>query len=258
MEAQKTRAVTVVGFILSLIVAVLIVSQMAMAPSTTQAQVDDDEAPATLPRTLTVVGQGMVNVEPDIAEATIGVQVTEADVKAASDEAEQKMEAILTALREQNIAERDIQTSGFNIFAEQPPLEPGRTTTEATVYRVSNNVSVIVRELDQVGAVLDAAIEAGANNIFGVNFSIDAAGASRSEARQEAMRSAQSKAQELAQLAGVELDEIISVSEVIGSGGPPPFQAEAIGGAGGRGGGGPISPGALEITTQLEVVYAIR
>jgi uncharacterized protein YggE len=159
-------------------------------------------------------------------------------------------------LTAQGIAEEDMQTSGFSIFAER--FGPEGPLAEGDVqYRVSNNVMVTIRDLDTVSAVLDAAIEAGANNIYGIEFKVDDPGVSESEARAAAIEDANVKAAELAELAGVPLGQIVSVSEIIaGSGGyyAGNFaeQARAFGG-----GGTPVTPGQLDLVMQLQVIYSI-
>jgi len=214
-------------------------------------------------RTITVVGQGKVNVKPDVARAQIGVEVFAPTVKEATTKNREQMMAVQAALLKVGIAEKDIQTSNYSINFEQSPgipmMEPGTRGTATTEpqgrYRVSNMVEVVIRDLDNVGAILDAAVEAGANNIWGVSFGLEDSSAAESEARAKAMANARAKAAELAKLAGVTLGDVVSVSEVIG--GPYPvvaFAAEAQG----FGGGGPISPGELSIQTQLQVVFAIK
>ncbi len=217
------------------------------------------ESTATLPQAITVVGEGSVAVEPDIAVANIGVQVANADVRAASDEAEEIMNAVITAIQEQGVAEEDIQTSGFSIFAEFAPVNPAAEQPQTPLYRVSNNVNVTIRALDQVATILDAAIGAGANNIFGVNFSVDDPSQAAAEARAEAIDNAGQKAQDLAELTGLQLGNVVSVSEIIGSRGG--FYASTglapASQAGLGGGGGPIAPGQLNVNVQLEVVYGV-
>ncbi|MEZ4737607.1 MAG: SIMPL domain-containing protein [Caldilineaceae bacterium] len=211
------------------------------------------------PATIIVVGEGSARVEPDIAVASIGVQVANEDVQAASSEAQELMNAVLAAIQEQGVAEEDIQTSGFSIFADFGPVGPAGEQAQAPLYRVSNNVNVTIRDLEQVAAVLDAAIAAGANNIFGVNFSVDDSSQAAAEARAEAIENAQTKAQDLAELTGLTLGNVFSVSEIIGSRGG--FYGGSTLGlasqAGLGGGGGPIVPGQLNVNVQLEVIYSV-
>lgn len=231
---------------------------LTLGTSSGSATVHAQEETTTMPQAITVVGEGSAAIEPDIAVANIGVQVANTDVRAASDEAETIMNAVLAAIQEQGIAEEDIQTSGFSIFAEFGPTGPTGEQPQTPLYRVSNNVNVTIRALDQVPTVLDAAIEAGANNIFGVNFSVDDPTQAAAEARAEAISNAAAKAQDLAELTGLQLGNVVSVSEIIGSRGGfygstglAPASQVGLGG-----GGGPIAPGQLNVNVQLEVVYS--
>lgn len=216
------------------------------------------QAESALARTITVVGEGRVRMRPDMAQTNIGVEVVSDTVKEASRQAAETMGAVMEALKAQGVDEKDMQTAGYSIWVERPygPEGPAR---DESLYHVSNSVSVTIRDLDKVGPILDAAIEAGANNIYGVNFNVAEPGVLMSEARQKAVVDAQAKVQELAGLNNVQVGEVISISEVIGGGGGffPSFSrasvAEGLGG-----GGGPISPGELELTVQLQVTYAIQ
>jgi uncharacterized protein YggE len=222
-----------------------------------QAQVPPvPQVAAAIPGTITVVGEGKVTLEPDIATVTIGVETVTDTVKAASDENNTQVQAVLAALSEQGIADKDMQTSGFSIYAER--FGPDGPVQDSDVrYHVTNNVVVTVRNLDNVGTVLDAAIEAGANNIYGIQFDLDDPSAAESDARSAAIADAQTKASELAKLAGVPLGQIVSVSEVVGGNGAYyagnfAQQARAMGG-----GGTPVTPGQLDLVMQLQVVYSI-
>jgi uncharacterized protein YggE len=221
-----------------------------------QAQAPATQIATAIPGTITVVGEGKVSLEPDIARVTIGVETVTNTVKEASDTNRAAVEAVLEALLAQGIDEKDVQTSGFSIYAER--FGPEGPLAEGDVrYRVSNNVSVTIRDLDNVGTILDAAIEAGANNIYGVEFALDDPNIVESEARAAAIADAQAKGAELADLTGLTLGSVVSVSEVVGSGGGYyagnfAEQARAFGG-----GGTPISPGQLDLVMQLQVIFSI-
>jgi uncharacterized protein YggE len=210
----------------------------------------------TPPRTIMVVGEGKVRVKPDIAQAGIGVEIINPDVKQASDEATAAMQKILDALKAQGVAENDIQTSYFNIWVERPYSPDGSSSTQ-TIYHVSNTVNVTIRDLSKVTTTLGAAIEAGANTINSITFNIADPAELQGQARQEAVGDAQAKAQELAGLNGVTLGEVVSVSEVVQGPGPLFDTAGYAQGVGG-GGVGPISPGEIEVTVRLQVSYAIQ
>ena len=248
---------TIVALAAAIVLATSILSlSQAFPKEAVYAQTD----PAATPlQAITVVGEGSAPVEPDIAVANIGVQVANSDVQVASSETQEIMNAVLAAIQEQGVAEEDIQTSGFSIFADFGPAGPTGEQPQTPLYRVSNNVNATIRDLDLVAAVLDAAIGAGANNIFGVNFSIDDPSEAATAARAQAIENAQAKAQDLAQLTGLQLGNVVSVSEIIGSRGG--FYGSsglaAMSQAGLGGGGGPIAPGQLNINVQLEVIYSV-
>jgi uncharacterized protein YggE len=206
-------------------------------------------------RTITVVSEGAVSLEPDMVIINVGAEARANTVSAAKTEVENVMEAISGALDWRNIAERDIRTSHYVIHYER---EPRPAVTENTTleiqeaYYVSNVIRVTIRDIDKVDDVLDAVVQAGANQVYGVTYTVSDKNAWRSLAQAQAMVEARVRAQELADLAGVELGDVLSVSEVIG-GMPVPL---VVGGHG-MGGGG-IVPGELEYITQLEVTFSIR
>jgi uncharacterized protein YggE len=228
-----------------------------------QAVTPTPQAQAELARSITVVGDGQVKIQPDLAQINIGIEVVSDTVKGASSLGADTMAAVLAALKDQGVADKDTQTSGYSVWVERPYGPDGPAPDKAPIYHVSNTVNVTIRDLDMVGSVLDAAIEAGANNIYGVTFSLADPTPLMAQAREKAVANAQAKAQDLARLNGVSLGDVVSVSEVIGSGvsggyypgfGRLPVAAEGMGG----GGGGPISPGELQMTSQLQVTYAIE
>jgi len=216
------------------------------------------------PRFIKVTGNGTVNIKPDIAQTSIGVEFTAATVKEASAKTAAAMDAIMSALQAEGVAAKDLQTNGYNVWMERPyggfsePMpDTAQPSSDGAIYHVGNNLQVTVRDLDTLDAVLDAAIEAEANNIYGINFYSSDNTAAESQARAEAMDDARANAEELAKLAGVELGDLISITEYSGGGfyPSPGIQfAEAAGG----GGLGPVSPGELEFSLQLDVVYAIK
>jgi uncharacterized protein YggE len=234
---------------------VLALGQAELAPTAARAQTG-----AESPRTITVVGEGTVTIKPDVARANIGVEVMGSSVQEASSAATATMEAVLAAFQQQGIEAKDIQTSGFSIWVDRP-YGPEGLPSETPVYRVSNNVAVAVRDLDSVGAVLDAAITAGANSIYGISFDLDDPSLVESEAREKAVANAEAKAQELAEFNNLQLGEVLSVSEVVGAAVPyfsGSFRESAAAPGLGGGGAGPISPGELTFTMQLQIVYAAQ
>ncbi|HLF25473.1 MAG TPA: SIMPL domain-containing protein [Anaerolineae bacterium] len=241
------------GLTVIAIIAAIIVSAIPTAAARPTSQVSAG-APA---RSVTVVGSGSASAAPNLATAQIGVDTQAASPEEATSQNETQMQAVLAALQEAGIAEEDIQTAYYNLYAEQR-YEPGSgAPTGEFTYRVSNSVSVKLRDLDQVGAILSDAVTAGANNISGVFFSIEDTTALQAEAREKAIADARTRAQSLAQLSGVELGEIVVVSEVI-TGGPGPIIYDRGAAGLGGGGGAPIQPGQLEVSMQVQVSFAIE
>jgi uncharacterized protein YggE len=210
------------------------------------------------PRTLTVNGTHQVFVAPDIAYVTIGVHTESEEVATAVDDNNAAVEKVMAALREMGVEDKDMQTTNFSIYKNEKWDFEGRST--GFVFSVDNNVYLIVRNLASLSDVLDAAITAGANNIWGVQFDKSDKTAALADGRKEATEKAMVQAQELAENAGVELGEIYSISHYSGGYAAP----ISYGGYGGGGGGFaesaavPISAGQLVIQVDVNIVYTIK
>ena len=246
-----------------LVVGALVVS--GCAPAVLAAPTTAGDSPA---RSITVVGRGEVKAKPDIATVNLGVEVAAPTVGEAMTEANARMKSVLSAMKALGIAEKDIQTSNFSIsFERQNPTAPvtgessgaksGSAQAPAGFYRVNNMVQVTVRDLDKVGDVLDAAVEAGVNNVWGISFGLDNTDALEAEAREKAVADARARAESLAKLNGVAVGDVIAISEVIG-GSPSPMYAEAASFRGLGGGGTPVESGEMTFSTQIQIVYGIR
>jgi uncharacterized protein YggE len=159
-----------------------------------------------------VSGEGTVTVTPDIATLYLGIEATADTVAEAQSQASEAMNAVMAALADNGVDEDDIQTQYFNI--DQDTRWVG---DELVVigYEVTNMVKVTVREIDNVGAIIDAVAEAGGDltRINNVAFSVDDPSEYYEEAREEAMADAKAKAEQLAELAGVKLGLPTYISE---------------------------------------------
>ncbi len=154
MQSLKLRVAIPTLFAFLLLVLALVAAPLAPA-ALAQESVD---SPA-LPRTITVVGEGKTSIKPDIARVNIGVEVMKESVQEASAENKATVEAVLEALKAAGVEERDIQTSGYSVYVERYGME-GPLAENELRYRVSNNVNVKIRDLEDVSSLLDAAIEA--------------------------------------------------------------------------------------------------
>jgi uncharacterized protein YggE len=244
------------------VVAALLISGLLPAQAAPVAQ---SGATQPVSRTITVVGRGEVKVKPDVATTTVGVEALGPTVDAAMEDAQARMTSILDALKKLGIAEKDIQTSNFSINFERQPTEPkpaaqstpGAFEPPAGFYRVSNMVQVTIRDLTKVSDVIDTAVKAGANNVWGISFSLDDTDALEAQAREAAVADAKSRAEALAGLTGVKVGSVMAISEVIGSQ-PVPMFASADRAMGMGGGGTPAEPGEVTFSTQIQVIYAIQ
>jgi uncharacterized protein YggE len=211
------------------------------------------------PHTISVTGNGVAYGKPDIATAQIGVQSRNADPAQAVDDANAKMNAIVTALKGLGIDEKDIQTTNFSVSAQQDVDPETGKVKDTFTYVVDNTVSVTVRDLSKVGDVLGKAVGAGANSIYGVNFSVSDQSALEAAARDKAMADAKARAEQLAKAAGVTLDKPMTISEY--SSGPIPYAADyksAPALSAGGGGPVPVSTGQIQVNLQVSVIYIIK
>jgi uncharacterized protein YggE len=237
------------------------------APPTTMAA--GEEAPARggggeIPPTgqliegLVVVGSGTASAEPEVALITLGVELRGDGPADIVDEASQRINRVIAVAQQEEVAKEDIRTAGYSLWVENV-YDPERgTPTGEVVYHVSHSVQVTQRDLDKLGDMLAAAVEAGANTISGVSFRVEDPKALVEQARQEALQDAADRAKQMAEGLGVTLGKPIAVMET-GGGYPMPV------GYGGGGGGGmaemaapSISPGAFSVSVSIQVVYEIR
>ncbi|MDF1519100.1 MAG: SIMPL domain-containing protein [Brevefilum sp.] len=205
-------------------------------------------------RTMGVSGTGRVTVVPDIAAINIGVRSEAENVTDALDTNTAQASRISRALQELGIEEDDIQTSNFNVYPSDR-YDPMTGQVEGRYFVVENTVNVTVRDLTSLGAVLTAVVEAGANNIYGINFDVEDREAAVAEARKLAIEDAKAKAQDIAEESGVELGEIISIS--VYSGSTPTIYYDAKGGAYSEA-AVPIAAGTLSITMEASLTYSIK
>jgi len=212
-----------------------------------------------VPRTMIVVGEGRVQASPDIATANIGVTAVATTVVSATQQVSQTMSDVLDALMAQGVAQEDIQTTSYSINLIDGVFGPGQDEDgeQPQRYQVTNSVQMTIRDIGAIGTTMDAAVEAGANQVFGVGFDVSNREELVLQALEEAVQNAEERAQRLATLTGVELGPIVSVSQVIGAQGLFGVAAEAGLGVGGAA-PGPISPGQLEIVAQLQVTYTLQ
>lgn len=208
------------------------------------------------PRNISLTGHGEVHVAPDMALVTIGTvdqAATAAEALAASNAS---MAAVVAVLKQAGIAEKDMQTSNFLV---QPRYDYGNSTQPPRLvgYEVSNTLTVTVRHLDTLGALLDKSVASGSNRIDGIAFQLAEPDAALDEARKRAAADAARKARLYAAALAVSLGPILSVTE---SGGLPPpvaLQMKTMG-AEGMAAEVPIARGEQTVAVDVNIVWEIR
>ncbi len=168
--------------------------------------------------TISVIGMGEVSAAPDTAFVMSGVTTQGATAREALDANNEAMTALIETLKAAGIEERDIQTSGFSVtpnyvYTDARDANGYTLPPKINGNSVFNNVNVRVRDIANLGAVLDQQVTVGANTISGVTFSVDDPSKLLDEARKLAFADARSRAEVYATAAGVELDKLRSISE---------------------------------------------
>lgn len=203
---------------------------------------------------LNVNGSGLVHVVPDVAYVYVGVRSEGKTVADALKKNNQSAKDIKDTLVAQEVAEKDIQTSSFNIYPQQYNAA-GQVVP--TFYVVENTVYVTIRNLDSIGTLLDLIATSGANSINGIYFDLSDKTSAQEQARQLAITQAKKLAEQIATAAGIKLGRLINVSVYLSS---PSFAVEGKGGAGAAAMAGPsvpVSTGQMSITADANLVYEI-
>lgn len=177
------------------------------------------------PPALSASGAGVENAAPDMAVVTLGVLSRAPTAREALDANNADMEKVIQTVRGQAIADKDISTTGFSIspvYSRPPQPRAGEQPAEPEIvaYQVSNQVRIVVRDIDKTGAVVDSAVTAGANQAGSINFDIDDRQALVDKAIATAIADARRKAELMAEAAGVRLVRVLSVNANEGGGGP--------------------------------------
>lgn len=205
---------------------------------------------------LSVSAEAEARRVPDVATISAGVVTQAVDGNAAMRQNAEQMDKVMAAIRAAGIADKDIQTSGINLFPQYRHAE--NEAPKITGYQASNTVSVKVRDLPKLGKVLDALAAQGANQINGPSFEIDQPEPVRDEARLAALKKAQARAETYAKALDLRVRRIVSISEG-GSGGPRPpmpmmMRAQAADGFAKE---TSVSPGETSLSVSLDVVFEL-
>ncbi len=235
---------------LTLILVGLMIVGLLAACNTTAAPA----APTKPSRSMNVSGIGEVSLVPDIASINIGVHTEADEVSDALSQNTDQANAIADVLQTLGVEEKDVRTSNFNVYPSNR-YDPMTGQVTGTYFVVDNTVTVIVRDLSTLGDVLTAVVNAGANNINGISFDVEDRDAAVAQARELAIQNAKEKAQEIADAAGVELGELLSINVYGGNNYITYYDAK--GGAYAES-SVPVSAGTLTITMECSLAYELK
>jgi uncharacterized protein YggE len=169
--------------------------------------------------TITINGQGEVDAKPDLTTITLGVVTEGETVEAIQTENTNKMNNIIDMVKDLGIKEADIKTLNFSVNPRYNWDEGERTEAG---FEIRQNVQVKVRDESNTSKLLSESSKLGANQVGGLNFTIDDPSKFEQAARLDAIKDAEAKAQELADELGLELVRVVSFSEA-GGGSPAPM-----------------------------------
>lgn len=237
-----------------LLLVTLVLGACQLAPvANAQNTITPAESAGSL-RTIAVTGTGEVILVPDMAYINVGIHTEAEDVTSAVASNNQEAANITAAIVAMGVAEKDIQTSNFNVYSMN--RYDNMSNVIGTTFAVDNTLYIIVRDLPKLSEMLDAALSAGANQIYGITFDISDRSGAIARARDLAILDAEAKATSVAETAGVALGKIHNISVVNTS------YVQPLAGYG-RGGGAaaedtasvPISAGQIVITANADLIY---
>jgi uncharacterized protein len=205
-----------------------------------------------------VSGSGKVTATPDICTLSLGVQSQESTVASAQAKAADAMDKMMTSLTGNGVNKKDIQTQNYNI--SQVTRYDDKTQQQVVIgYQVNNVVSATIRTLDKAGSILDAAAAAGGDltRVNSISFSIEDPTKFYNDARKLAVADARAKASQMAELAGVSLGKVTYITENSYAPPRPVMMTDSFKSAGAPV-STPVSPGEMDITSTVQITYAIK
>ena len=210
--------------------------------------------PPLPPARVIVTGEGSITVAPDYAEITSGVTTQAKTAKDATAANSKAMAAIIAALQNAGIAQNDIQTSRFSVSPVYGSPQPN-SAPKLVGFSVANQLSIKVRQIGQVGAILDALIAAGATDAGSVEFLHSDTSKPLDQARQAAIADARRKAELYAQAAGLTLGGVAWITEVPTYAPPAPMARMRVLSAAAP--SVPISAGEDTLSVQITVGFNV-
>jgi hypothetical protein len=198
---------------------------------------------------VTVTGEATMSVAPDTSIIRIGVTSQDKTAREASEANAKQMSAVLAAIKDSGIADKDVQTSRLSL---QPQYDPNRAgAAHLTGFQVTNQVTVKIHDIDKLPGILDRAIAAGANEMSGIEFIVSEQSKLLDQARGDAIADARRKAEIYAHAAGAKVGHVVAIAEGNATT-MPPIAMQAM-----RAGGVPVAPGEQTLRAQVTVSYEL-
>lgn len=205
---------------------------------------------------ITIDGEGKVSGKPTLAEIDVGLYTEGTEVPAAQADNTNKVNVITRAMKDLGVADADIQTNNYSIY---PRYDYKDGKQSVIGYSVSQNVHLKIRDLSKIGNALSLAAQSGANQINGVNFTIDDPTQLKQEARKKALEDARNKAEELAKALHLDVSRVVTFSESSVNPVPAPYNYRADAAVSSAAPAAPdIQPGSLDILSHVSVTFEIR
>ncbi len=220
----------------------------------TAAWAADPERSKLVP-SVTVTGSGEASAKPDMATVQVGVVTEGGSASEALKKNSEAMTGLMQSLTGQGIAEKDIQTTNVSVSPRYSNIRD-RENMHIVGYEASNNVLAKVRQLSNLGTILDDVVEKGANRMHGVSFSVAEPNPILDQARQKAIQDAHRKADLYATAAGVKLGRVLLIEEQ--SHHVPRLEPMMMGRAALAAPAVPIASGEQEFRVSISVTYALE
>lgn len=207
-------------------------------------------------REITVTGEGTVSIRPDVAKVTVGTQAGSLPTaEAAMESLATSFNQVVDAVKEAGISEDDIRTTNFSVNPTYDYID-GRQTLRG--FTASEQVVVTIRDLDRIGEVLSVATSTGANQIGGVNFTVDDEQGVQAEAEEAAIEKAREKAERIAKALGARLGDVKKY-EVSNGGTPTPIALRETAADVGVGGAAPPVPvGTSDVEVTVTITFQLQ
>jgi len=209
---------------------------------------------AATSNTVSFSGEGKISAAPNIAQISASIVTQSSNSKTAQDQNSQKSKSVTDFLKKQGVDEKDIKTSGYNIY---PQYNYTGGQQNITGYQVTQGYDIKVRDLTKISTILDGLVSAGANQVNNLGLQIENSDELMAQAREKAIEAAKKKANELKDQVGIKLGRIVNFAENSG-GYPVPMYSYAKAEGMGGGGGPDISTGQNEITVSVTLTYQIK